>query len=349
MRSQILSLAASAVVFGGLVKGQTSTDCNPLTNTTCPSDPALGKTVTVDFTQGESSYFSAASGTSLTYGTNGAEFIMTSEGLASTIISTKYIFFGKTEITMRAANGTGVVSSFVMESDDLDEIDWEWLGGNSTVVETNYFGKGNTTTYNRATYEAVDDPQDSWHTYTVDWTSEYIKWYVDGSLVRTLLYADALDGKNFPQTPMRIKIGIWDGGAADEATGTVEWAGGYTDLSDAPFIMYVKSVTMEDYTTSGTEYTYGDETGDYTSIVISGSSNSTSGSSNTTTSYSSNSTVGTSSSDNATTTSTASSSSTSTSSSSSSTSSLTSGATGFGDISSLMIALFAMGVSYLYL
>jgi hypothetical protein len=89
----------------------------------CPSDPALGKTVIIDFTAGESEYFSAESGTSITYGTDGAEFIMTSEGLASTIISTKYIFFGKTEITMRAANGTGVVSSFVMESDDLDEID----------------------------------------------------------------------------------------------------------------------------------------------------------------------------------------------------------------------------------
>jgi hypothetical protein len=25
---------------------------------------------------------------------------------------------------MRAANGTGIVSSIVMESDDLDEIDW---------------------------------------------------------------------------------------------------------------------------------------------------------------------------------------------------------------------------------
>jgi hypothetical protein len=25
---------------------------------------------------------------------------------------------------MKAANGAGIVSSFVMESDDLDEIDW---------------------------------------------------------------------------------------------------------------------------------------------------------------------------------------------------------------------------------
>jgi hypothetical protein len=48
---------------------------------------------------------------------------MTSDGLAKTIISNNYIFFGKVEITLKAANGTGVVSSFVMESDDLDEID----------------------------------------------------------------------------------------------------------------------------------------------------------------------------------------------------------------------------------
>jgi hypothetical protein len=62
----------------------------------------------------------------MTYGDNGAEFIMTSEGLAATITSTDYIFFGKVIVWMRAANGTGVVSSFVMESDDLDEIDWVW-------------------------------------------------------------------------------------------------------------------------------------------------------------------------------------------------------------------------------
>jgi hypothetical protein len=49
---------------------------------------------------------------------------MTFAGLASTIVSAKYIFFGKVDVTMKAANGTGVVSSFVMESDDLDEIDW---------------------------------------------------------------------------------------------------------------------------------------------------------------------------------------------------------------------------------
>jgi len=89
----------------------------------CTSDAALGKTITVDFTQGASSEFSLESGTEITYGDDGAEFIITSAGLARTIISNKYIFFGKVEVFLKAAAGTGIVSSFVMESDDLDEID----------------------------------------------------------------------------------------------------------------------------------------------------------------------------------------------------------------------------------
>ena len=90
----------------------------------CAADPALGKTVTIDFTQGKSSYFTEETGTSITYSEgNGAVFTIDSTGVAQTIYTTDYIFFGKVEFTLRAANGTGIVSSFVMESDDLDEID----------------------------------------------------------------------------------------------------------------------------------------------------------------------------------------------------------------------------------
>lgn len=94
---------------------------------------------------------------------------------------------------------------------------------------------------------------------------------------------------------MRIKIGNWDGGGADEDTGTVEWAGGYTDLDDAPFTMYVKNITIQDYTTGGDEYTYSDESGSYTSIVV---TNTTTNSNTTVTGTSSNSSNSTSSSSN---------------------------------------------------
>jgi hypothetical protein len=32
--------------------------------------------------------------------------------------------FGYFEVVMRAANGTGIISTAILESDDLDEIDW---------------------------------------------------------------------------------------------------------------------------------------------------------------------------------------------------------------------------------
>jgi len=273
MRSTLLS-AAVLLAAARLGAAQTYTDCNPMKNTSCPSDPALGKTITVDFTKGASDQFTLADGTSLTYGDNGAEFVMKSETDAPTISSAWYIFWGTVSVITRAAPGTGIVSSFILESDDLDEVDWEWLGGDSTEVETNYFGKGNTTTYNRATYVKVaTSPQDDFHNYTIDWSKDWVKWYVDDALVRTLDYADANGGSNFPQTPMRVKMGNWDGGASTEPEGTVQWAGGHSDFSNGKtYTMYVKSVTITDGTTSGSEYTYGDETGSYESIKVSGSS-----------------------------------------------------------------------------
>lgn len=169
---------------------------------------------------------------------------------------------------MRCAKGTGIVSSIVLESDDLDEVDWEFIGGNSTSVETNYFGKGNTTAYDRAIYYGVDDPQENYHNYTTIWTSEKLEWYIDSVLVRTLNYDDAVNGKNYPQTPMTVRLGIWAGGDSSEnSNGTVEWAGGETNYKDGPFTMIVDSIYVADYST-GSAYTYSDNTGDYSSIKI---------------------------------------------------------------------------------
>lgn len=191
-----------------------------------------------------------------------------------------YIFFGRIEIKMKAATGTGIVSSIVLESDDLDEIDWEFLGGNTAQVETNFFGKGNTTAYDRAVYYSVSTPQSSFHTYTVDWNSDRINWIIDGTIVRTLTYDDPLTvgGKNYPQTPMRLKLGNWCGGCSGEPEGTIEWAGGATTFDNTPYTMYVESVSISN-TNPADSYSYGDETGDWGSIKInkSGSSSSASG------------------------------------------------------------------------
>ncbi|KAI1338869.1 concanavalin A-like lectin/glucanase domain-containing protein [Xylariaceae sp. FL0016] len=273
------------LLLSTVVTAQTSTSCNP-TEKTCSSDTGLDSTsYSVDFTQGSSDDWNVTYG-SVTYDSNnGATFTISESGDAPTIQTNFYIFFGVVSIFLKAATGTGIVSSAILESDDLDEIDWEWLGGSADEVETNYFGKGNTSSYDRADYYQIDDTQSSDRNYTIVWTKEATTWYVDGELKRTLNYADAVDGTNYPQTPMRVKLGVWAGGDSSNSEGTIEWAGGSTNYDDGPFNMYVTKVEITNYNPAST-YTYSDTTGDYSSITLNDadadtSSDSSSGSSST--------------------------------------------------------------------
>lgn len=127
--------------------------------------------------------------------------------------------FGRVEFVLKAATGVGIVSSAVLESDDLDEIDWEWLGADPSRVQSNYFGKGQTLTYNRGAFHNDPNNQNSFHRYTIDWTSDQIVWQIDGVTVRALNQANAQG--QYPQTPMKIKFGAWSGGDPSNAPGTV--------------------------------------------------------------------------------------------------------------------------------
>ncbi|KAL4899460.1 concanavalin A-like lectin/glucanase domain-containing protein [Aspergillus multicolor] len=272
MKWQFGAIAVATAIRS--VAGQTYTDCNP-TEETCSADTGLAQwSFTTDFTSGDSAFdsWNVTSG-SVPSTSLGAEFTINQQGDAPTIETDFYIFFGYVEVKMRAANGTGIISTAILESDDLDEIDWEQISTFDNQISTNYFGKGNTTSYDRATTVSVTNPIEEFHTYGISWTESKTEWYVDGTLVRTLNYADAVDGTNYPQTPMRVRIGIWAGGDPDNSEGTIEWAGGETDYSAAPFTMYVESVSITNYNPAES-YTWTDQTGDYTSIS---KSNGTSG------------------------------------------------------------------------
>ncbi|CAI6083428.1 unnamed protein product [Clonostachys chloroleuca] len=269
------SFGAVVCIFATSVVSQTYTDCNP-TEKTCDPAPALGNlTIDCDFTQGACSDFTAASGTTITYDDNGALFSIENDTQAPTLSTSRYIFFGRVEVQLKAAVGQGIITSVVLQSADLDEIDWEWFGGKDTEVESNYFGKGDTTTYDREEYHDVTTPLSTYHNYTIEWTSSKVEWLIDSVVVRTLNYADAESGTRFPQTPMQLKIGTWAGGLSTNSEGTIEWAGGVTDFSKAPFQAWYKSVSVVDYaggnssaTESITEYVYSDTSGSYESITV---------------------------------------------------------------------------------
>lgn len=83
--------------------------------------------------------------------------------------------------------------------------------------------------------------------------------------MRTLPYAAAYNGYNYPQTPMTVRLGIWAGGDSENSNGTIEWAGGVTDYSKGPYTMIVQSAQINDFST-GSAYQWTDKTGSFSSI-----------------------------------------------------------------------------------
>ncbi|PKS12873.1 hypothetical protein jhhlp_000213 [Lomentospora prolificans] len=269
MRSTAISGALLALLT--VVSAQTYTDCDP-TKKTCPADPAVGGDFTIDFTKGKNSFFALADGTTLTYDKEkGAVFSIANEKQAPTISSPGYIFFGKLEVDLIAAPGAGIITSIVLQSDCLDEIDWEWLGGSPDEVQTNYFSKGDTSTYDRGGVHAVSASTSTFHTYTIEWTKDALTWSIDGNAVRTLTYADAKGGKEYPQTPMQVKLGTWVAGRSDAPEGTVQWAGGLANFDNGPSNGYYKRVVVDDYmggNKAAKSYVYSDRTGTWQSITV---------------------------------------------------------------------------------
>ncbi|KAB8073696.1 concanavalin A-like lectin/glucanase domain-containing protein [Aspergillus leporis] len=256
----IMAMAIALLSLSSMVEAQTYTSCNPL-KATCPANPAFGTSATYDLTKAISKKWKPVG--NVVQGKDGVALAVAKKGDGPLIQSDFYIMFGRVEFTIKAAPGAGIVSSAVLQSDCLDEIDWEWLGGDNAQVQTNYFGKGDTTTYDRGAFHPDPGTHDTFKTYTIDWDSHRINWQIDGNTVRTL---EEINAKGqYPQTPCYIKVGVWAGGDPSNAPGTIQWAGGPTDYSKGPFTMYVKSIKVTDYST-GTAYEYSDKSGSWKSI-----------------------------------------------------------------------------------
>ena len=228
-------LALPVALLAAYATAQTSTVCDP-TKKTCPNDPALGTTFETTFnssmTEFDPNFFNLTAGTDLiSFSDSGAEMRIEKSGDSVTIETAFYIMFGTVEIIFQAAKGQGIISTVVFLSDDLDEIDIEIMGGNTTHVSNNYYGQGNTDQFN-SEYPVVDwdgGAMGGMHNYTVNWSQDQIEWIMDGASVRTQPYKAP---GQYPQTPCYIKFGLWAGGDPSEPKGTIQWAGGPTNYDD---------------------------------------------------------------------------------------------------------------------
>lgn len=258
----MLYIIALLAHFAAVLAATGSSNCNPLSSS-CSPVTALGTSLVEEFHEESDKFDVVAIPSGVSYTDDGLELTLKKKGDNPGIRLTFYIMFGRVEVLMKAAPGKGIVLSFFLMSDDLDEIDIELLGGDDTQFQSNYFSKGDTTTYDRGRYHLTPGlPHDNYFNYTIDWTENEIVWYLEGTPVRTL---SSDNSEGFPQSPLYIKAGIWAGGDPSNEEGTIEWAGGLTDYSEAPFTMHIKKLLVDDYST-GDKYEYTDRSGSWQSI-----------------------------------------------------------------------------------
>lgn len=104
--------------------------------TDCPPDPAFAGQASFDFSSaswddGLLDFWGVDDATAddkkrLDFDTdgNGVAMGMWKTGDAPTLVSNKYLLFGKVSVTLQAAKGNGLITAVVLKSDSGDEIDW---------------------------------------------------------------------------------------------------------------------------------------------------------------------------------------------------------------------------------
>eukprot|EP00270_Netrium_digitus_P016202 TRINITY_DN5788_c0_g1_i1.p1 TRINITY_DN5788_c0_g1~~TRINITY_DN5788_c0_g1_i1.p1 ORF type:complete len:449 (-),score=62.81 TRINITY_DN5788_c0_g1_i1:158-1435(-) len=107
---------------------------------------------------------------------------------------------------------SGLISSFYLSSLEgsgtQDEIDFEFIGKNKTIVQTNVYvnGVGNREILNPLNF----DCSQGFHNYAILYSSTAIVWYVDYQAVRLYVNTQAVDGTPYPTKPVYLYASVWD-------------------------------------------------------------------------------------------------------------------------------------------
>ncbi|WP_428929742.1 family 16 glycosylhydrolase [Marinibacterium sp. SX1] len=118
--------------------------------------------------------------------------------------------YGRYEVYMKPGRGDGLVSAFFVYTGPAfdkphDEIDFEFLGRDTTKVWLNIFTNGDNLPgrWLDLGFDAANAP----HLYRFDWRADSVTWYVDGQEILTVTSEE----HPIPQTPGKVFLHIWAG------------------------------------------------------------------------------------------------------------------------------------------
>lgn len=164
------------------------------------------------------------------------------------IFSNDAYLYGRYEIRMRVANASGVLSTFFTYKDGSEigntfweEIDIEVFGkNNATEWQSNVIlGSSRPTIHTEQVHTAATSLADAYHTYVVEWTPDYVAWFVDGVEVRRITGTSTVTSLTNKQS---LRFNIWSSESA-------AWVGAWDD-SVLPVYQFVNYIDYKAYNTT---------------------------------------------------------------------------------------------------
>lgn len=157
------------------------------------------------------------------------------------IFSQQTYKYGRYEIRMRVAKGSGVLSTFFTYKNGSEaqgafweEIDIEVFGkNNATQMQSNVIiGTNRPTSKTEGVHTMPYSLGDSYNTYVLEWTPSYIAWFINGTQVRRINGGQFVSSLTSPQD---IRFNLW-------AANIPEWVGSWNPniLPVYQFINYIE-------------------------------------------------------------------------------------------------------------
>ncbi len=167
---------------------------------------------------------------------------------SASIVTHKHHLFGRFEVEMKPIKADGVITAFFLQRNDpWQEIDFEFLGNDTSKILTNvYYNPGiSETNYNygnRGTPITIDldfDASVEYHKYTIEWEPHEIRWYVDDSLIHVRA---TWEPTPIPSLPMQFFINTWPS-RSEELVGRIV----DNTLPQSTYVKNVKIYSWADY------------------------------------------------------------------------------------------------------
>ncbi|KAJ1976975.1 CRH- protein [Dimargaris verticillata] len=170
------------------------------------------------------------------------ELKVTKECNATTITYNKLFNSGRISLRMKAARGMGVVTCAVMMGTIFkDEFDIEFTGKDLSIMQSMLWNSGAVIPgYEKFEPHPVPrgDASKEYNDYAVEFTPNYIAWFIDNQLVRTIR-KDQITV--LPRNANQVRFGVWDG------SNQQEWAGSMDYSKTDEHVAKIESVTITPY------------------------------------------------------------------------------------------------------